>query len=75
MDDLKLYDIKEDHKDSLVQSVRVISTDICMAFGINKCTTLIMKRGNAIQTESIDLPARERLDHSMRTVKATNISG
>ena len=62
MDDLKLYGIKEDHKDSLVQSVRVISTDICMEFGINKCTTLIMKRGKAIQTEGIDLPAEGKIE-------------
>ena len=61
MDDLKLYDIKEDHKDSLVQSVRVISTGICMEFGINKCTTLIMKRGKAIQTEGMDSPAKGKI--------------
>ena len=61
MDGLKLYDIKEDQKDSLVQSVRVISTDSYMEFGINKCTTLIMKRGKAIQTEGIDLPAKGKI--------------
>ena len=75
MDDLKLYDIKEDHKDSLLQSVRVISTDICMAFGINKCTTLIVKRGNAVQTEGIDLPAKGKIRSLDEAVKATNISG
>ena len=58
MDDLKLYGIREDHKYNLVQSVRVISTDICIEFGINKCATLIMKRGKAIQTEDIDSPAK-----------------
>lgn len=56
-----MYGIKEDHKDSLEQSVRVISTDICMEFGINKCTTLIMKRGKAILREGIDLPAKGKI--------------
>ena len=61
MDDLKLYGIKDDHKYYLMQSVRVISTDICMEFGINKCTTLIMKRGKAIQTEGIDSPTKRKI--------------
>ena len=61
MDDLKLYGIKDDHKYYLMQSVRVISTDICMEFGINKCTTLIMKRGKAIQTEGMDSPAKGKI--------------
>lgn len=59
--DLKLYGIKEDHKDSLVLLVRVIITDICKDFGISKCTTLILKRRKIIQTEGIDSLAKGKI--------------
>ena len=45
MDDLKLYGKNENQVDSLIQSVRIVSEDMRMEFGISKCATLIMKRG------------------------------
>ena len=59
--DLKLYGIKENHKDSLVQLVRVIITDICKDFGTNKCTILILKRRKIVQTEGIDLLVKGKI--------------
>ena len=43
MDDLKLYGKNQYQIDRLVPTVRIFSTDICMDFGISKCTTLTMK--------------------------------
>ena len=56
MDDLKLYGKNENQVDSLIQSVRIVSGDMRMEFGISKCATLIMKRGKVIQSEGIRLP-------------------
>ena len=41
MDDLKLYGRNESQLDPLIQSVRVVSEDISMEFGISKCATLL----------------------------------
>ena len=56
MEDLKLYGRNESQLDYLIQSVRVVSEDISMEFGISKCATLIMKRGKVIESEGITLP-------------------
>ena len=37
--------------DTLVQTVRVISKDAGMELGIEKCATLLMKRGKVIKSE------------------------
>lgn len=42
--------------DSLIQTIRLISKDIGMEFGINKCTILVMKRGQVIKSEGIQIP-------------------
>ena len=44
MDDLKLYGKDKDQLDSLVQTVRIFSSDIGMTFGIEKCAMVEMKR-------------------------------
>lgn len=56
MDDLKLYGKSEDQVDSLVQSVRIVSSDINMEFGISKCASLIMKRGKLSESKGIKMP-------------------
>ena len=43
MDDLKLYGETEEDLDSLMQSVRIFSSDICMEFGIKQWNILILK--------------------------------
>ena len=66
MDDLKLYGKNENQVDSLIQSVRIVSEDMRMEFGISKCATLIMKRGKVIQSEGIHLPG----DKKIRSLKS-----
>ena len=56
MDDLKLYVRNENQLDSLTQTVRIVSKDIGMKFGIEKCDVLVLKRGRLAQSEGIRLP-------------------
>ena len=56
MDDLKLYGKTAVKLESLVNTVRIFSSDISMEFGFDKCTTLAMYRGNMQKTEGIRLP-------------------
>ena len=49
MDDLKLYGKSEKQIDTLVQSVRIVSPDMCMGFDVSKCAILIVKRGKLAQ--------------------------
>lgn len=61
MDDLKLYARSEDELDSLIQTVRIISDDIGMEFGLEKCAVLILKRGKMQRTQGIELPDGRRM--------------
>ena len=45
MDDLKLYGKTENDITSLINTVRIYSNDIGMEFGLDKCATIILKRG------------------------------
>ena len=45
MDDIKLFAKDESELDALIQTVRVVSTDIGMKYGLEKCVMLVMKRG------------------------------
>ena len=56
LDDLKLYAKSEDDMMSLVNTVRILSTDIRIDFGFEKCATLSMKKGNVADCEGIELP-------------------
>ncbi|XP_071491881.1 uncharacterized protein [Diadema antillarum] len=56
MDDLKLFCKDEKQCDKLIQTVRLVSKDIGMDFGINKCSTLVMKRGRRVKSAGIPLP-------------------
>ena len=53
MDDLKLYARNENQLDSFIQTVRIVSKDIGMKFGIEKCAVLVLKRGRLAQSEGI----------------------
>ena len=61
MDDIKLYAKNESELDALVQSVRVVSNDICMEFGVQKCAMLVIKQGKVIESNGIDLPNNETI--------------
>ena len=56
MDDLKLYAKNEMGLSSLAQTVRTFSDDIAMEFVIDKCATLVMKRGKITKFDGISLP-------------------
>ena len=45
MDDLKLYGSNDNEIDCLVKVVKIVSGDIGMQFGFDKCAALKMKRG------------------------------
>ena len=61
MDDLKLYGRNKSELESLVQTVRIYTQDIRMRFGIQKCATIVMKRGKKEDDEGILLPDGERM--------------
>ena len=65
MDDLKLYTKTSNQLDSLIQTVRIFSSDIGMKFGIEKCAVLIIKRGKMTQSKGITLPD----DTNIRSLK------
>ena len=52
----KLFARSEKALNSLVQTVRVVSEDTGMKFGIEKCAMLVLKRGNIIKSDGIVLP-------------------
>ena len=56
MDDLKLFAKNEDQIDSLLNTVRILSEDIRMEFGLPKCGVLIMKREKVVKSEGISMP-------------------
>ena len=59
MDDLKLFSKSEEHMDTLVRTVYVLSNDIGMEFGMKKSETLTMKRWKVVRCEGIKLPNSE----------------
>ena len=61
MDDIKLYAKNESGLDALVQSVRIVSNDIGMEFGVEKCAMLVIKRGKVVESNGIDLPNNETI--------------
>ena len=61
MDDLKLYAKNEAELDSLIQTVRIVSDDIGMEFGLEKCAVLILKRGKMSKSQGIELPDGRRM--------------
>ena len=56
MDDIKIYGKNTKEIDSLVQTIRIITEDMRMEFGIDKCAVVNINKGKIIQTEGIKLP-------------------
>ena len=56
MDDIKIYGKNAKDLDSLIQTIRVITEDMRMEFGIDKCAVVNISKGKIIQTEGIHLP-------------------
>ena len=58
MDDIKLFWTGAKEIDTLVPTVRTVSGDIRMEFGIEKCALVNIQRGKVTRTEGIQLPGR-----------------
>ena len=56
MNDLKLYAKNEKGLEPLIQAVWILSDDIGMEFGIDKCATLVLKRRKNTKFDGISLP-------------------
>ena len=56
MDDIKIYGKDARDLEVLVQTIRIITEDMRMEFGIDKCGMINIVRGKTIQTEGIRLP-------------------
>ena len=56
MDDIKLFGKSIKEIDKLVQTVRIVSSDIRMEFGIEKCALINIQRGKVTATDGIQLP-------------------
>uniref|UniRef100_H3AYE9 Reverse transcriptase domain-containing protein n=1 Tax=Latimeria chalumnae TaxID=7897 RepID=H3AYE9_LATCH len=55
MDDLKLYGKLEKELDCLLHTTRIFSEDIKMEFGMEKCATVVMKRGKLTESKGMHL--------------------
>ena len=47
MDDLELFGKNKKKIVSSMNTVRIFSEDICMDFGIDKCATVVLRRGKS----------------------------
>ena len=56
MDDIKLFRRGTKETNTLVQTVRLVSGDIRMEFGMEKCALVNIQRGKVTRTDGIQLP-------------------
>ncbi|XP_068237161.1 uncharacterized protein [Palaemon carinicauda] len=56
MDDIMLYDKSFKEIDTLVQTVKIVSGDIRMEFGIEKCDLVNIKKDKMTRTQGKSLP-------------------
>ena len=61
MDDIKLFGKGTKEIDTLVQTVRIVSGDIKMEFGIEKCALGNIQTGKVTRTEGIQLPDEKNI--------------
>ena len=53
MDDLKLYGTSDNQLNGLISTVKKVSGDIQMEFGLDKCAKATLKRGKKVSAEGI----------------------
>ena len=53
MDDLKLYADSDPNLNKLVQIVHKFSRDICMDFGLDKCSKCTLKKGKKVASDNL----------------------
>ena len=61
MDDLKLYASNDNQLHSLLETVRVFSTDVGVKFGLDKCRKSPILKGKCSEIESIQLTSEENI--------------
>lgn len=61
MDDLKLYAKTEEGMKSMTNTVRIISEDVAMSFGLDKCASVLMMRGRLVTGGDIILSDGTRI--------------
>ena len=62
MDDLKIFAKTEREVNGLISTVKILSNDIRMEFGIKECGVLVPKRGEtAVSSEGVEMPDGERI--------------
>jgi hypothetical protein len=61
MDDLKLYAKHEEAMTSIINTVRIVSEDIGMTFGLDKCAKVVMKRGKLVTGGDLVMSDGERI--------------
>ena len=59
MDDLKSFAKTEDDVETLINTVRIVSDDTRMQFGLSKCAVIALKRGKTISGRNIRMPDGE----------------
>ena len=62
MDGIKLYGKSSNKLESLLNTVRIFSTDPSMEFGLEKCATLTIHKGKATHTEGLTQQHHQRAE-------------
>ena len=58
---LKLYGSNQNEIDSLARTVEIVTKDIGVKFGIDKCGALAMKRGKEVECDGIQFENSEKI--------------
>ena len=61
MDGLKIFAKSECEVNGSVSTVQILSNDIRMEFGIQKCGVLVLKTGKVMLSKEVDIPDGERI--------------
>ena len=69
MDYIKLFGRGTKEIDTLVQTVRIVSGDIRMEFGIGKCVPVNIQKGKVTRTEGIQMPHRNNIKDIGKEIK------
>ena len=70
--DLKFYSETETELESLLNTVMILSNNINMKFGLEKCATRTIHRGEVKQTQAIELPITNKPLRGSAWKKAIN---
>ena len=61
MNDLKIFAKNKREINGLVSTVKILSSDIEMKFGIKRFGVLVLKREKAVSSEGVEMPDGERI--------------